>query len=219
MSFQFVPNIINLSDSTGNVSLQTTSVYGGGVSLLTSTKNFGIASAANLSVFGSDTLQLGGNIVNVSLISNLNILDNTGAKQYSLPFTQPTINQILVATDDYGTMTFVDRDAGYVTNPMSQELYGNNQAISNIASLSLHNDANPDAPVSFTLNDGVLNVSNTARVVFDHAEISASNFTAGTHDFNTVVTNQYSDEANIAILQSNIANIILLLQNLTGLHC
>lgn len=217
----FFPQNIFLSDSSGsgNIALRTSNpgdviIVDGVVSpdknqtpaALICDKDFEIDMiSGNLSLTSTNNINITTNkktkndYGNINLSSgNLNInartiqISNKESSLYTLPTVHPLLNQIMVA-DEYGNLIFTDPSVGLVTNPMQQELQGNLNAISNISSLSFHNDISSTSPVSLTVNEGMLNISNSIS-------INATNF----------ITSKFN-------VNDTLENIRTLLFNLTGL--
>jgi len=217
MAGSYVANSLSLQDQTltTKLDIKLQDVISSH-SLINAPYALDIKSSASVLVEGSSGLQLQVDATGVGV----EIRNGAVGKLYALPSTAPANAQMVVA-DNFGNLIFQNQPTipvppsggSFVFTPMQQALNANNYGVSNIASLQLVNpspmfssenasvvvaDAGGKANVNFT------NSSTSAGQYNFDAQVSATNFSNGSTDFNSLV--------------QTVAHLKTIIFNLTGIQ-
>lgn len=211
-----VPNLIHLENGASNINLQ---IGGGGQNSLVSTDSF--------KVEASQTLVMKAYDANLNLGGNFGVGNADGTQIYRLPNPNvqfPTQSQVMVFASD-GTSTFetlaIPENVAYNPAQANQNMAQYN--VSNIAVLSVEKPvaAGQDqtkASLEVVLNEAKFtSETGIGGFTFDKP-VSAPDMSSLTYSLEAVGAESSANASDVSTLQSQVASLITIIFNLTGIQ-
>ena len=214
-----MPNLVHIENGASNINLQ---IGGGGQNSLVSTDSFKVEAAQTLALKAYDA--------KMQVAGNFGIANSDATQIYLLPNPNnqyPTQGQTVTWNAD-GTSQFSDpagppSGSSFVYTPMAQNLAAAQYNISNVGVLSVAK------PVSPGQNPTIANfevVSDEAKFTSDlgitqftfDKPVITPNVSSASYDLEALGGQVDTNSTDIGTLQTQVANLITVIYNLTGIQ-